>query len=296
MSLGGVLDLNQTIMSVSENAEAITSEITSGDVIFIILVLAVAYVLGLVVAHFMKLRLSHKLKKDQLVLLTNIVRTLILFIALCVSLPGVFHMSLAIVVLVVIGFILVVAMSSSAVVGNAAAGVGLLYERTFSPGDFVRVSDTSGTVVAVHLLSILIRTPDGVLVWIPNNLLYTTTLSNFHAHVARRYDFDIGIRYEDDVQAALHIIREIIESHTFVLKNPQPDVFVCAIDPDSVRIRFQFWVPSVWANTREELLLKTGFLPVIKDAFEAAGIEIPYSQQVIRFAEDLPAECIPGRK
>ena len=295
MSLGTILDLNQTITSVSENAEAITNEITWGDVVFLILLLGAAYVLGLLIAHFLKIRLSHKLKKDQLALLTNIVRALILFVAVCISLPGVFHISLSIVILLAIGFALVVAMSSSAVVGNAAAGIGLLYERTFSPGDFVRVNDISGTVVAVHLLSILIRTPDGVLVRIPNNLLYTTTLSNYHAHVARRYDFDLGIGYEDDVQKATRIIREILEAHTFVLRNPGPEIFVCAIDPDSVRIRFQIWVPSVWANTREELLLKTGFLPAIKDALEAAGIEIPYSQQVIRFANDPPAKAGAGR-
>jgi len=293
MIAGEIFSLNQTISDVSENASAITSEITWGDLVFIALLLLIAYGVGIIVAHFMKLRLSDKMKKDQLVLATNIMRVLLFFIAIAVMLPGVFHLSIAIVALLVAGFVIVLAMSSSAVIGNAAAGAGLLYERTFSPGDFVKVNDITGTVVAVHLLSIQIRTTAGVLVRIPNNMLYSTTLSNFHAHVARRYDFEIGIRSEHDPDVAMDTIREIIEPHTFVLKNPAPEVFVSAIEGDSLRIRFRFWVPSVWANTQDDILLQTGFLADIKTALGTKGIDVPYSRQIIWFANK-PAYDLPG--
>nr|WP_320160337.1 mechanosensitive ion channel family protein [uncultured Methanoregula sp.] len=279
MIFGDLLNLNtlnSTFSEVSENADAISSEFTWGDVIFVLLLLAAAYAIGLLVAHFMKLRFSHRMNKDQLSLASNLVRVLIIFIGLAFALPGLFHLSMAIVLLLVIGFILVIAMSSSAVVGNAAAGVGLIYERTFAPGDFIQVNDVTGTVVAIHLLSVTIRTPSGVLVRIPNNMLYTTMLSDFHSHVARRYSYEIGIRYEDDEKRAVEIIREIVDAHTFVLKNPAPEIFVSDIDPSSIRITCRFWVPSVWANTQDDLSLKTGFLPGIKKALENAGIEIPY--------------------
>jgi len=276
MILGDLLNFNSTISEVSQNAEAITSDFTWGDLVFVLLLLAAAYVVGLVVAHFMKLRLSHKLKKEQLELASTIVRVLIVFIALALALPGLFNLSMTIVFLIVLGCIIVIAMSSSAVVGNAAAGVGLLYEHTFGPGDFIEVNNVSGTVVAVHLLSVIIRTPTGVLVRIPNNMLYSTTLSNFHAHVARRYSYEFGIRYEDDSSRAIGIIRGILESHTFVLRNPVPEVFVSDIDPCSIRIKCRFWVPSVWANTQDDLSLKTEFLPKIKSALEEAGLEIPF--------------------
>ncbi|WP_321504484.1 mechanosensitive ion channel family protein [uncultured Methanoregula sp.] len=281
MILGDLINLTSTMSEVSENADAITSDFSWGDLVFVLLLFIAAYVIGLVVAHFMKLRFSHRMKDDQLALATTIVRVLIIFISLALALPGIFHLSMAIVFLLLLGCIIAIAMSSSAVVGNAAAGVGLLYEHTFSPGDFIQVGEVTGTVVAVHILSITIRTPSGVLVRIPNNMLYSTTLSNFHAHVARRYSYDAGIRYEDNAKMAIDIIRNIVESHTFVLKNPAPEIFVSDIDPCSIRIKCRFWVPSVWANTQDDLSLRTEFLLRIKEALEAAGIEIPFPQTTV---------------
>ncbi|MFA4859658.1 mechanosensitive ion channel family protein [Methanoregula sp.] len=282
MILGNYLNLSSTMSEVTENADAITSDFTWGDLVFVLLLFAAAYVIGLVVAHFMKLRFSHRLKEDQLGLATMVVRVLIIFVALALALPGIFHLSMTIVFLLLVGCIIAVAMSSSAVVGNAAAGVGLLYEHTFTAGDFIQVGEVSGTVVAVHLLSITIRTPSGVLERIPNNLLYSTTLSNFHAHVARRYSYETGIRYEDNADLAIAIIREIVESHTFVLKNPAPEIFVSGIDPSSIQVKARFWVPSVWANTQDDLSLRTEFLPRIKTALEAEGIEIPFPETTVR--------------
>ena len=295
MILGDIFNFNSTISELSENAEAVTEDFTWGDVLFVILLFVAAYILGLVVAHFMKLRLSHKMEKGQLELASALVRALIIFAALALALPGLFHLSMAIVFLLVIGCIVVIAMSSSAVVGNAAAGVGLLYERTFSAGDFIQVSDVTGTVVSVQLLSVTIRTPSGVLVRIPNSMLYNTMLSNFHAHVARRYTYEVGIRYEDSSDRAIAIIRTIVESHPFVLKNPAPETFVSDIDPSSIRIKCRFWVPSVWANTQDDLSLRTAFLPRIKDAFEAAGIEIPFPETTVRLIGSEPERADKGR-
>jgi len=288
MILGDLVNLSSTMSEVSENADAITSDFSWGDLVFVLLLFIIAYVIGLVVAHFMKLRFSHRIKDDQLGLATMIVRVLIIFIALALALPGIFHLSMALVFLLVLGCIIAIAMSSSAVVGNAAAGVGLLYEHTFTAGDFIQVGEVSGTVVAVHLLSITIRTPSGVLVRIPNNMLYSTTLSNFHAHVARRYSYETGIRYEDNADLAIAIIRDIVESHTFVLKNPEPEIFVSSIDPSCIQIKARFWVPSVWANTQDDLSLRTEFLAKVKLALEAAGIEIPFPVTTIRLTGTEP--------
>ncbi|MFA4877860.1 MAG: mechanosensitive ion channel family protein [Methanoregula sp.] len=290
MIFGDLINVSSTMKEVTENADAITSDFSWGDLVFVFLLIIAAYLIGLVVAHFMKIRFSHRMKDDQLALATMIVRVLIIFISLALALPGLFHLSMTLVFLLLVGCIIVIAMSSSSVVGNAAAGVGLLYEHTFSPGDFIQVGDVTGTVVAVHLLSILIRTPSGVLVRIPNNMLYSTTLSNFHAHVARRYSYDTGIRYEDDAGMAIGIIRKIIESHTFVLKNPAPEVFVSDIDPSSIRIRCRFWVPSVWANTQDDLSLRTEFILRIKEGLEAAGIEIPFPQTTVHLTEPVREE------
>jgi small-conductance mechanosensitive channel len=51
------------------------------------------------------------------------------------------------------------------------------------------------------------------------------------------------------------------------------------------------WFPSNWKLTRDDISLSTAILPRIKDALEAAGIEMPYAQRVVWFANQ-PQETI----
>jgi len=283
-----LFNVSSTISDVTENAESIAPSLTWGDAIFVALLFVIAYVAGIIVSYSLKRRFSHRMAKDQLDLVIKIVRILIVVAALAFALPGVFHISLTIIGLVLVAFIIVIAMSGSKVISNAAAGIGLHYERTFSSGDFVKVNDTTGTVESVKLFSTLIRTPRGTLIRIPNDVLYTTSITNYYAYVARRYEYPMSIGYKDNPARAAEIIREIVDQHPFVLRSPAPEVFVSEIAADSVVIKFRFWLPALWANTQDDLSIATEFLPRIKAALEAEGFDLPYAQRVIWFANQPP--------
>ena len=267
------------------------------EISIFIISLVIAYVLGLVIAHYLKMKLSHHLKPDQLTLLTRVIRAILILIAFGISIPGLLDLSFTIFLLIFAGIIAIIGLSSQKVISNMVGGLALLYEHPFATGDFINTGDVSGTVVSTRLFSVVVQTTSGVSVQIPNDQIYSTDVSNYHANVARRYEYVVGIRYQDDVKKAIGIIAGLLEDYTFVLKNPAPNVFVNDIDADSVRVMFRIWFPSIWANTKDDVSFQTEVLPRVKAALEAAGIEMPYAHRVIFFADpDLKFPKLPAGK
>jgi len=255
------------------------------EISLFIISLVVAYVLGLVIAHYLKLKLSHRLKPDQLTLLTRVIRVLLIIFAFAATVPALLDMGFTILMLIFVGIIAIIGLSSQKVISNMVGGLALLYEHPFATGDFISTGDVSGTVVSTRLFSVLIRTTSGVSVQIPNDQIYSTDVAKYYINVARRYDYVVGIRYKDDVKKAIETISGLLDDYTFVLKNPAPNVFVNDIDADSVRVMFRIWFPSVWANTKDDISFQTEILPHVKAALEAAGIEMPYAHREIFFTD-----------
>ena len=258
--------------------------ISPRDVLFFVIGIVIAYVLGLIISHHLRMRMSHRLKKDQLDILTGFIRVILIIIAVGISLPGLLDLSVTIILICIAGVIAIIALSSQKVISNMVAGIALLYESPFATGDYISTEGVEGTVVAVRLFSVRIRTGEGVYVHIPNDQIYSTAVSNVHANVARRFEYRVGIRYQDDTNQAIAIIKQLLEENPYVLENPAPAVYVSDISADSVVLSIRAWFPSNWQLTKDDISRTTAILPNVKDALEAAGIEMPYAQRVIWFA------------
>ncbi|MDD3136246.1 MAG: mechanosensitive ion channel [Methanoregula sp.] len=284
------------IITTLSNETSLIGTASTREVVQFFVLLILAYVIGLVIAHYLKLRLSHKLKSDQLVLLIRFVRVILILIVVSFSLPGLLDLSITILALVFVALVAIIGLSSQNVISNMIGGLAMLYESPFKSGDFINTNDVSGTVISTRLFSVLIRTTSGVYVQIPNAQIYSSDVSNYFAHVARRYEYVVGIRYQDDVKKATAIITRILEGYTYVLVHPAPEVFVNDIDADSVRVMFRVWFPSVWARTKDDISLQTAILPRVKAALEAEGIEMPYAHREILFTTPIVTQPGPGGK
>jgi small-conductance mechanosensitive channel len=251
------------------------------EIVLFFISLAVAYLLGLIFAQYLKRKMSHRLKQDQLLILTRFVKVILFLLAIAISIPSLLDLSLTIVLICFAGIVAIIGLSSQKVISNMVGGLAILYENPFSTGDFISTGDISGTVISVRIFSVRVRTTSGVYVHIPNDQIYSSTVSNYHANVARRYDYVVGIRYKDNVKKATSVIFNILDQYTFILKKPAPQVFVSDIDTDSVRITFRCWFPSLWADTKDDVSLMTDILPRVKTALESAGIEMPYAHREV---------------
>jgi small-conductance mechanosensitive channel len=250
------------------------------------IILAFAFILGKIVAIYLKKRYSHQIKKDRLNLLTLLVRVAIFMIGFFIAAPTVFEISMFFLGLILAGVIIAIAFSSAKILTDFVAGIALFYDHPIRTGDFVEIGANSGTVEEIRLLSTVIRTENGVYVRIPNDEIYTKNVNNYYANAARRFDYDVGIRYEDDIGSAVDVLEKLFDSNTHILKNPSPEVFVSAFDTSSVTIKFRLWLPSKWVNTIDGASFNTKVLQDVKKTLENNGIQIAFPQQVVWFGDE----------
>jgi small-conductance mechanosensitive channel len=249
--------------------------------------LVFAYVAGILAAYYLKRRFSHKLKKDQLDFWIKAERILFVIAAMVITVPPLFDAGLEIIFLVLLMSVAVFALAGQKVIVNLISGVALRYEHPFTTGDFISAGTTSGTVVSMTLSATVVRDTNGVYVRIPNEQVYVSDVRNYHGNVARRYDFEIGVRYRDDTTEAIRVITGILDGYQFALKHPAPEVFVSDLADSSVKIKIRVWFPSAWANTQDDISLCTRILPMVKRALEAAGIQIPFPQRELWFGNEM---------
>jgi len=254
------------------------NNVTVWDVLIFTAVVLTAVIIARAVRLNLKKALSDRMSRGELDILLKIVYYGIILTAVVSALP---HLGINLSGLLVAGGIagLVIGFASQSVVSNLVSGLFLMIERPIRIGDQVRVGDTAGFVEDVHILSTIIRTYDGVYIRVPNERVFTSNITNYVANVARRFEYTIGISYSSDAEKAIEIIKRLIDEHPFALRSPSPAIFVDSLGDSSVNIVVRIWAPSaVWYSVKMELLWK------IKKALEAEGIEIPFPQRVIWFA------------
>ncbi|MEM4830531.1 MAG: mechanosensitive ion channel family protein, partial [Zestosphaera sp.] len=171
------------------------------------------------------------------------------------------------------------------VVANLVSGIFLAIERPVRIGDGISLGSVTGVVEDVNIFSTIIRTYDGLFVRVPNSAVFTSNITNYTAHVARRFEYVIGISYGNDAKKAIEVIKKVIEEHPLALKRPEPQVFVDNLGESSVNIIIRVWAPSQeWYTVKMDLLWE------IKRKLEENGISIPFPQRVVWFANNLRLE------
>ncbi|SNR81874.1 mechanosensitive ion channel family protein [Desulfurobacterium atlanticum] len=158
-------------------------------------------------------------------------------------------------------------------ISNIGAGILLILLKPFKKGDFVEVAGTSGTVEVLGILNTKLKTPDNVVIFVPNSSIIGGNIKNYSLEPIRRVDLTIGIGYEDDIKKAKDVLMEIISSDERILSEPAPSVGVAELADSSINLFIRPWVKKedYW-SVRSDLLEK------IKEEFDKNGISIPYPQ------------------
>ena len=249
--------------------------VTVFDTLVVLLLFFLSFLLIRMGSFIVRRHLKETVSQDHLQVLLKVVRfgTLILMLLIALPLLGVDLSGLLVaggLAGVVIGF------ASQSVVSNLISGLFLMFERPIKIGQAVNIDGTAGVVDDIRIMSTVLRTYEGLFVRIPNIQVFSGTLINYVANVARRFEYKIGIRYMDDANLAIQTIKEIVDMEPMALNNPAPQVFVDTLGDNSVDLFIRIWAPAgEWWD------LKMVLLNNLKIALEAKGIEIPFPQRVL---------------
>ncbi|MDV0441042.1 mechanosensitive ion channel family protein [Methanorbis furvi] len=253
---------------------------TYGDIIAVVVIIAATFIIAKLLSNIVRRMFSGKIDKGNLAFMEKLTRWTIYFFGfLAVSTPlGIDFSGLMVaggIIAVAIGF------ASQSTLSNFISGLLLMFERPVSLGDNIAVKGTEGYVEDIGLMSTTLRTYKGVYVRVPNEAMFTSDITNYVAHIARRFDYNITIRYKDDAEKAMKIIKDTVDKHPYALKSPAPSVFVDNLGPNGSNLLVRIWAPSgYWWDAKTELLGK------IVQALRAAGIVIPFDQNVVWFGHD----------
>jgi small-conductance mechanosensitive channel len=247
----------------------IIGTLTLWDLITIALTIIIALVIAQLVSLNLKKVFSGRVHGRDLDVIIKIVywavviaAALIIFSQLRVDLSG---------LLIAGGFAsIVIGIASQSVVGNLISGIFLLIERPISIGDEVLIGNLGGYVEDIRVLSTLVRTHDGVYTRLPNMEVFTSNITNYVAHPARRVEYSLGVGHAEDVERVRAIIFSFLKTSPYSLVRPGPEVSLATIAEDRLVLSVYFWTPS-----RSFTTARSAVLEGIQKELAAAGVEIP---------------------
>lgn len=160
---------------------------------------------------------------------------------------------------------------------NIASGLMLIFLRPFKVNDYIESNSNNGTVQEINLFTTTLKTNDGLFLFVPNSLLWNSSIKNFTKNGTRRLDFIVGISYENQVEKAKEILTNLARLDGRILKEPSPLVALTALGDNSVSMMLRCWVSVDNYWDVNYYLYKT-----VKETFDSSGISIPYPQRDIR--------------
>lgn len=212
----------------------------------------------------------------------NIAKTLIWIITALIVLElfG-FNTASILTVLGAAGLAIGLAMKDS--LSNIASGIMLLILHPYKAGDFIECGSVSGIIKELGLFTTTMQTVDGIFVSVPNSVLFGSPIKNYSHNSKRMAIVTVGIAYSDSLSEGLKVLRDLLNSNERILKDPAPQVVVSDLADSSVNLTLRFW-----AETANYWEVYWQIKAQLKDALEGAGLNIPFPQRVVTFANALP--------
>ena len=171
---------------------------------------------------------------------------------------------------------LAIGLALQGTLSNVAAGVMILVLKPFKNGEAVKVGGSVYLIDEIGLLATRAHEPDGPKAFIPNTKLWGDILINFSQthNDLRRFNETFSISYSDDIGKAIDIVNGVLQAEENVLDDPATLVEVVKLSDSSVDLIVQAWIQRAdWWTTKLKLTRR------IKEAFDEAGVVIPFPQQ-----------------
>lgn len=212
--------------------------------------------------------------KTLFVFLSSLARFGVLAVGVIAALQ-VFGLPIASLVAVIGAAGLAIALALQDTLKAVAAGVVIAVFRPYRIGDYVNIADVEGTVSDITPFTTTLDTVDNRQITVTNDKCWGNVIVNFSAHSLRRLDLVFSIDYDDDIDQALDILRTAFEADPRTRKQPPVWANVDALADSSVNLRIR-----VWCRGGDYQDLRGDMLKTVKQAFDKAGISIPYPHQV----------------
>ncbi|MGL5972901.1 MAG: mechanosensitive ion channel family protein [Oscillospiraceae bacterium] len=156
---------------------------------------------------------------------------------------------------------------------NVASGLLILLSKPFEKDHFVEIDKVLGNVIEVNLIYTKISSIDNKVYYIPNSEVTQNIITNFSTQKTRKLDLSFLISYQDNIEKAKNIIKNIILLSPYCLKNLSIDIVVSELSSSGVTILSRSWCENENYNSYKFYLNEH-----VKLAFDKNDITIPFDQ------------------
>jgi small-conductance mechanosensitive channel len=170
---------------------------------------------------------------------------------------------------------LMVSVGASGIIGQAASGLILMYTRTFRPGEYVRVGDNEGTVVALGMFTTRVRTGMGEELTLPNSMVLGTVTKNYSRATHGQgfiVDATATIGYDTPWRQVHAMLIEAAKRTPGVLAEPGPRVFQTALS--DFYVDYRLVCQAIPTEPRPRAVVLSALHENIQDVFNENGVQI----------------------
>ncbi|MCP3856463.1 MAG: mechanosensitive ion channel [Actinomycetia bacterium] len=138
---------------------------------------------------------------------------------------------------------LVISFALQDTLSGLAAGVLLLSDQPFQPGDWIESGDVEGEVIDVNWRTSRIQTRNGDTITVPNGQLANANITNYSApNPLHRIVVPLQVAYKNPPTLAKAMLLDAARGTPGVLSDPPPQVRVVQIDDPLMGYEVSMWI------------------------------------------------------
>ena len=161
---------------------------------------------------------------------------------------------------------------------NIISGIFIFWDRPFVIGDLIEVGDHYGRVSRITMRSTRVVTVDGKMLAIPNSEMVNSIVASYTNFPHLRIDVPVTVAVDTNVPAARGILLGLVAGDDAYLDDPPPTVVVKALNDYNLEIEVQAWLE----DERDHIRARYALREAIREAFDEAGIEMPFETIEVR--------------
>ena len=147
-----------------------------------------------------------------------------------------------------------IGMAFSGTLSNFAGGILILVINPFKLKDTISALLVTGEVTEIQIFNTYIKTADNKVIILPNGPLINGTIVNFTRMEKRRIDIVMPVKYGLGSEEIVSKIKETLENHPAILKDPKSQVFFTDFEPNFGKLNVICWVKTAdHLNVHREL-------------------------------------------
>ena len=167
------------------------------------------------------------------------------------------------------------------IASNAFAGLLLNMQHPFKIGDWVIIDNNFGLITEIGWITTSIKSVTGQEVFVPNQLIYSNTFTNFSSYQKRRIVLQSGVSYGDDLDHVKKVALAEINGIGALLKEEPIDFYFTSIGSSTFNFEVRFWIKFTHQKEYMEAMSET--IMRIKKRFEQEGISLAYDVTTLDF-------------